>query len=197
MRKTLSIISTIIVLLIFLVTVLFISVSVMSYISKKPFKVFGVAYGVVETNSMHPMIRPGDFVLIGEQPFETYEIGDVIAFTSVSDVTIVHQIIDITEFGFETKGTNNIISDLEQEGYITEDRVLGKITYYGGHEFGAILLGSRADIIGVVVILIGIFFVIQIVGLVKQMKEKQKAAYQTDLEKLKAEIKKELEKTED
>lgn len=197
MKKTINILSTILVTLILIFTILFIAISAMSFISRKPVAVFGYSYGVVETNSMYPMIVPGDFVLIQKQSFSEYNIGDVIAYTSVENVTIIHQIISKVSYGVETKGINNANSDLGKEGFITEDRILGKVVNYGGHEIGGILINNRVTLITISVIIIGAGFIIQLISLVKQLIDKQKVQSEIDIEALKIEIEKELEEQKD
>lgn len=195
MKKLLGLLMVIATILIFLVTSLFIFVSLMSYITKKPFEVFGYSYGIVETRSMTPQIVPGDFVIIHTIDYDALNIGDTIAYTSVSNVTIVHQIIESTPSGFITQGINNHTSDFEVEGYITAERVLGKITWYGGHEVGAIIINNREAIIGSVVILIGVFFIVQIITMVRLMMKKQQLKQASDVEKLKQALREQIEKT--
>ncbi|HLT00431.1 MAG TPA: signal peptidase I [Acholeplasma sp.] len=195
MKKTLNIIGTILISIIILFTLTFVVLSVVSFVNKKPIKIMGYGYGVVETQSMTPMIVPGDFVIIQEQA--TYEIGDVIAYTSVEGITVVHQIIAETSFGFETKGINNEFSDVIREGYITLDRIQGKVTWYGGHELGYLIIDNRATLIGLSVILIGIVFIMQVVSVIKQKLAQQKLEHESDLEKLKEEVQKELEQSKE
>ena len=195
MKKTLNIIGTILISIIVLFTLTFVVISVVSFVNKKPIKIMGYGYGVVETNSMYPMIVPGDFVIIQEQA--TYEIGDVIAYTSVEGITVIHQIIDETNLGFETKGINNEFSDVIREGYIIQERIQGKVTWYGGHEVGFLIIDNRSLLLGISIILISIVFIMQIVSLVKVALAKQKLKHERKLEQLKEDLKKELEEKQD
>src|SRR5690606_27642348 len=93
MRKSIRVIQLILITIILLITALIVTVSFMSFISKKPVSILGYSYGVVETHSMEPMILVGDFVLIQDVDYTILEVNDVIAFKSVYGITIVHQII--------------------------------------------------------------------------------------------------------
>ncbi len=195
MKKSFKIISTILILSMIFILVVIVSLSFMSFITKKPVALFGYSYGVVETASMEPLIVPGDFVLIESMDPTTLKVGDVIAFKSVLGITIVHEIIYVHEVeGFITQGINNDVNDFEVEGYITHDEVIGKITHFGGHEIGSILIDSRLQIIGIIVIIVCIIFIIQSLHVIKLLMNRQKEKYASDLEKFKKELKENQEK---
>lgn len=182
------------ILMIVAVIVILVTLSFMSFITKKPSSIFGYSYGVVETASMEPLILPGDFVLIKKIDPSLLDVNDIIAFESVMGITIVHEIILVDDEGFITKGINNNEDDFEVEGYITYDRVIGQVTHFGGHQIGSILIDSRLQIIGIIVIIVCIIFIIQSLHVIKLIMEKQKKKYQTDLEKFKKELKEKQQK---
>lgn len=195
MKKTFKIIGIIFTVFIFIVTLSFVAITAVSFATRKPVLVFGYGYGLIETESMTPMILPGDFVLIQAVDYEDLVIDDVIAFTTLDGkYTIVHQIIDYKDGGLLTKGLHNQLDDEETHGIITEDRVIGKVVGFGGHEIGSIIINSRSLLIAVVIIIIAVIFMIQIVGFMKQLKAKEKAKLDEELKAYSEQLKKELEK---
>ncbi len=195
MKKTFKIIGIIFTLFIFIVTLSFVVITAISFTTRKPVLIFGYGYGLIETGSMTPMILPGDFVLIQEVEYDELKQYDVIAFTTQDgNYTIVHQIIDYKDGGLLTKGLNNDVDDESTHGIITADRVIGRVTAYGGHEIGSIIINSRSLLIAVVIILIAIIFITQIIGFMKQLKAKQKAKLDEELKEYSEALKRELQK---
>jgi len=196
MKKTKRITQRILVTFIIFITIIFVTMSVMSQITKKPFSILGTSYGVVQTPSMTPLIIVGDFVVMNEVPFENLVTGDIIAFHSVDQKVVVHEIIS-TEPGITTKGLNNSNDDFKTEGYITKDKYIAKVVWYGGSFIGRFLVDQRLLVIGIIVILISVIFIIQIMMLIYQMMDRQQYKYKTDLEKYKASIKENKNKRQD
>lgn len=194
MRKSIRVIQLILITLILLITALIVTVSFMSFISKKPVSILGYSYGVVETHSMEPMILVGDFVLIQDVDYTTLEVNDVIAFKSVYGITIVHQIISKHDEGFITKGINNPEDDFATEGYITADEYIGKVTQFGGNFIGKFIVDSRLVFIGIIIIICLVLFIIQGYNILKQLFMKQKLKYEKDLADYKKELLESLEK---
>jgi len=162
----------------------------MSAITKKPFSILGTSYGLVQTPSMEPKIVVGDFVIMHETNYEALQIGDVIAFESKDGSrVIIHEIIEIHEEGYITKGLNNTDSDFDTEGYITSDKYLAKVVWFGGSFIGKFLVNQRLLVIGIIILFIFLIFIIQAIVLILQLLERQKYKYKTDLEKYKEELK--------
>lgn len=66
----------------------------------------------VESESMEPTLYRGDLVIVRSISPETLQIGDIIIFeSSMSDIPVVHRIVNIGfsggELKFTTKGDNN------------------------------------------------------------------------------------------
>ena len=163
--------------------------SVMSQITKKPFSILGVSYGIVLTPSMEPKIHVGDFVVMNDVTYDDLNIGDVIAFTSVDNRVIIHEIISEHPEGYITQGVNNDESDFDNEGYITEDRYLSKVVWSGGSFIGKYLVNERLLVIGIIILIIAIIFIAQLLMIIYQITERQKYKHKTDLEKYKQELK--------
>src|SRR5690554_654623 len=189
MKKTINHSKRIIVTIIIFLTLIFITMSVMSQITKKPFSILGVSYGIVLTPSMEPKIHVGDFVIMNDVAYDNLNIGDVIAFTSVDNRVIIHEIISEHPEGYITQGVNNDESDFDTEGYITEDRYLSKVVWSGGSFIGKYLVNERLLVIGIIILIIAIIFIAQLLMIIYQITERQKYKHKTDLEKYKQELK--------
>ena len=189
MKKTINHSKRIIVTIIIFLTLIFITMSVMSQITKKPFSILGVSYGIVLTPSMEPKIYVGDFVVMNDVAYDNLNIGDVIAFTSVDNRVIIHEIISEHPEGYITQGVNNDESDFDNEGYITEDRYLSKVVWSGGSFIGKYLVNERLLVIGIIILIIAIIFIAQLLMIIYQITERQKYKHKTDLEKYKQELK--------
>ncbi|CCV64120.1 Signal peptidase I [Alteracholeplasma palmae J233] len=181
-----------------IILVIFLIFNLISLTRKKPIPIFGYRYSLVVSDSMKQEIPKGSYILYKEQ--EKYELTDIIVYESKYDHRlIVHEIINITSNGFETKGTNNHVSDQKrtdayQEDYIKGNQILGKVI---GHSnlfgLGNILLNKTGNIILFVIAIIFILFIIQVHELIKHLKKRQEEKYKKELEK---EVKKELEEIE-
>lgn len=189
MKKTINHSKRIIVTIIIFFTLIFVTMSVMSQITKKPFSILGVSYGIVLTPSMEPQIHVGDFVIMNDVTYDDLNIGDVIAFTSVGNRVIIHEIISEHPEGYITQGVNNDESDFDTEGYITEDRYLSKVVWSGGSFIGKYLVNERLLVIGIIILIIAIIFIAQLLMIIYQITERQKYKHKTDLEKYKQELK--------
>ena len=189
MKKTINHSKRIIVTIIIFFTLIFVTMSVMSQITKKPFSILGVSYGIVLTPSMEPKIDVGDFVVMNDVAYDNLNIGDVIAFTSVDNRVIIHEIISEHPEGYITQGVNNDESDFDTEGYITEDRYLSKVVWSGGSFIGKYLVNERLLVIGIIILIIAIIFIAQLLMIIYQITERQKYKHKTDLEKYKQELK--------
>ena len=188
MKTTIKLVQTILFILIIFLTLTFVTMSLMSQITRRPFMVLGYSYGLVQTASMEPDIRVGDFVIMSEVPYDDLNVGDVIAFKSVAEIVVIHEIISEHPDGFITKGINNNDTDFMLEGYITESQYLAKVTWAGGSFVGIYLVDQRLLVIGIVVLLIAVIFIIQIMSIIYQLLDRQHAKYEKDLSEYKKEI---------
>lgn len=87
-------------------------------------KPFGIEALIVQSNSMSPIFRKRDIIIIQEQ--KEYKIGDIVTYKANTGELITHRIIEKTENGFYTKGDNNNTKD-EKEIYNQD--VIGKVVY--------------------------------------------------------------------
>lgn len=89
------------------------------------YDVFGHRLYVIMSGSMEPTIHVGDAIVTRES--KTYEVGDVIAFTNVGEIT-AHRIIKkyTTEQGplYQTQGDNN---NVEDKGMVQDTQIKGKV----------------------------------------------------------------------
>jgi signal peptidase len=125
----------------------------------------------VESGSMEPVLYRGDFVIVRGVDPATLQVGDIVIYdaasldSTISDVPIVHRIIDIQnesgELYFFTKGDNNPGPDY---GNRTSDdiiaKVIGSIRYLG---FLTLLLLEPIVGLGSVIVLIVVFLVTSVV----------------------------------
>lgn len=99
---------------------------IVSSINGKDFNILGYKAYIVETNSMEPIIKVGDIVIIKKVKAEKLNQGDVITFTREGEV-ITHRItkIDVEESGtkYITKGDNNNTEDTIK---VEHEDILGK-----------------------------------------------------------------------
>ena len=178
-----------------LIIITFLTLNMLSFIKKEPIKLFGYRYSVVVTNSMEKTIPVGSYIFYKE--IDDYQVHDVIVFKSkYGKRLIVHEIINITEQGFETKGNNNQLSDqdpsnLHKEDYITTDNILGKVTYsttlFG---IGKLFVTQQSTILLIVIAVTFILFISYLISFIKELKLRQEEKI---LEQLKNEIKEEQE----
>lgn len=198
MKKTFKVIGYSLLILIMSLLLLFVVITVISFVNKKPVMVFGVGYAIVETDSMYPTIIPGDYVLVKETNFDELEVGDIIAFwTPDYTYVVVHEIAREADGGYVTRGINpansDYVDDEDTYGIITQERVVGKIIVHGGHLFGSLILDSRALLLTIVILAIGIIFILQIVDVIKHARARHKAKLEQDMEAYKENLLKELE----
>lgn len=120
MKKILKVISDILIVLIFSVLLLsFGSASVSKYRTGVP-SVFGFSVVQVLSPSMtNSGINVGDYYLIENK--DNYYVGDVIAFHRNNEIWF-HEIINLTEDGYVTKGSSNINPD---SGVVLKKEIVG------------------------------------------------------------------------
>ena len=133
MKKLKKIIDIILVILIY--NIVLVSISCMNKI--EPITILGYRAYIITSNSMEPIIKKGDVVIVKNTKEEEIKTNDIITFKKKDEI-ITHRIIDInkTETGtmYTTKGDNNNIEDMERifynniEGkYILTIPILGNI----------------------------------------------------------------------
>jgi len=88
---------------------------------------FGYQMRVVKSGSMEPEIKTGDIAIVNTNvPFDSVEVGDVVAFRIATGEMVTHRVIEIANVDgqkyFMTKGDNVEIAD----GYTTNIQ-----NYYG------------------------------------------------------------------
>ncbi|VEU80629.1 signal peptidase I [Haploplasma axanthum] len=188
MKKILSYILSAITLLILIISIIFVILNIKGVKDNTPIKIFGYRYSLVVSDSMNPSIQKGDYVIYEE--FDEYNLKDVIVYRSKTDnKLIVHEIVEETSFGFKTKGSNNKINDFNYEGYITNDRILGKVVKVTALlGIGRLFTSNKSMVIMIVVIVSFGIIVWQIVDITKALKEKTKEKYQKELEDYKKEL---------
>lgn len=131
--------------------------------------IFGYTYSVVPTESMKPIINPGDSVVGKKVKYETLELGDdVIYYNDELGIFIVHRIIGSDENGFIVKGVNNPVQD---EIRVTEDNYIAKVVWHGTFaNIGELVVNNRGTIFLLLVAVLmliagnGIFDIIRIIN---------------------------------
>ncbi len=103
------------VLVAFMLVILASNIYVMIISSKKTGthpSVFGFSTAVVVSGSMEPAVGIDDLIVIKSQ--RSYEVGDVITFSSSGKLPVTHRIVAINEDGsFQTKGDANNGADVQ------------------------------------------------------------------------------------
>lgn len=93
--------------------------------------IMGYRIFYVPTESMVPVINPGDFVVGIPVDYEDVRVGDIVTYKSQSrGTTICHRVIERTEEGLVFKGDNNEEADAELVG---DDEVGYKIVRIYSH----------------------------------------------------------------
>ncbi|MEM1628418.1 MAG: signal peptidase I [Desulfurococcaceae archaeon] len=102
---------------------------------------------VVKGNSMLPLLREGDIVIIIKANAEEIKPGDIIVYKA-GDKLIIHRVIEIRRMSgdlyFVTKGDNNPMSDFiyfDNLIGIHHSRVVGKVFSINQHVFKIPYLG--------------------------------------------------------
>ena len=87
---------------------------------------------VIVSNSMVPTIDVDDAILVKREKNNSYNIGDIISFSSSDSryegLIITHRIvgIDDSNYSFITKGDNNLIQD---KSPVLADNIYGKVVF--------------------------------------------------------------------
>jgi len=173
MKKTLKYLLAIISILFLIILIIFIVLNIIGLKRREPIKVFNHYYSLVVSSSMEDEIKKGDFIIY--RSAEEYHEDDVIVYKSRDkEILIVHKIIKETDEGFITKGVNNANDDFQFEGYITNDRIIGKVTkilpLFG---IGKLFVNNQQIIVLLVIITSTIFIIWSVIDIIKIYKTKE------------------------
>lgn len=172
-KKTLNIIETFLILLIALICI----VSILQSTLFQNKNIFGYHTYVIASNSMYPVLKYGDVILVKETDFNTINKGDIITYYGkegeLKDKIITHEVIDILKENettvLKTKGRANTGVD----PYVYKEQVYGKFAY----RFTLISLLSHIirDKIGFVICILipfSILFILEFISVTKEIKRK-------------------------
>lgn len=84
-------------------------------------KPFGIEVLRVMSDSMNPIFKKNDIIIIQEQ--NEYKVGDIVAFVTSDGNIVTHRIIEKNENEFYTKGDNNNTKD---KTIIYKNNIIGK-----------------------------------------------------------------------
>ena len=172
-KKALNIIETFLILLIALICI----VSILQSTLFQNKNIFGYHTYVIASNSMYPVLKYGDVVLVKETDFNTINKGDIITYYGkegeVKDKIITHEVIDILKENdttvLKTKGRANTGVD----PYVYKDQVYGEFVY----RFTLLSLLSKIirDKIGFIICILipfSILFILEFISVTKEVKRK-------------------------
>ena len=89
--------------------------------SEMNIKPFGIQALRVMSDSMSPVFKKNDIIIIQEQ--NEYKVGDIVTYITDDGNIVTHRIIEENENGFYTKGDNNNAKD---EALIYPNNIIGK-----------------------------------------------------------------------
>lgn len=183
-NKILSVISNI---LIILVVVLALVVSITSITAKANGGVpdlFGHTAFSIQTDSMNPTIKSGDYIFGEKCDPETLEVGDVITYFTVIEnqkVINTHRIVAIVDQGgfkyFQTQGDNKVTNPEPDELLVDFDDVISKYNGTRIPVMGSVLdfLGTKLGFFLFIVLPVLLYTLYQIYKLIAVILHNQKA----------------------
>ncbi len=138
--------------------------------------IFGYSYMTVASQSMEPVIKKYDFIIVKNT--KDVKIDDFISFYyDVDNDGIIevntHKIIEMTGDNITTWGVNNNPSNVEK---ISKDDVVGKVVYtstFLGQIFSLNFIQNKSIVLGIIIFTLIIFIIIQIINIKKILKEKE------------------------
>lgn len=141
---------------------------------------FGYRPAIILTGSMEPEIMQYGIVLLKDCEYEDVQVGDVVAYSTMDaetdeEIHIVHEVIDITEEGLVTKGTNNNTPDPYP---VTKDMVYAEVVWHTNILNTLYYNPSLIIFSGIFVIAAVVFFVV----LRKLLKERKAEKLKMDSE---------------
>lgn len=106
----------------------------------------GYGNAVVISGSMEPEISVGDMIIVKAE--DNYKIGDVVVYHSNRSL-ITHQIVEINENGYVTKGiANNVVDPI-----VKSKQVVGKVVFViDGVGYIVDFLQSPIGLIGIILL---------------------------------------------
>ena len=158
-------------LIIFSIVFLIIGTRIVS--SGKNVKIFGYSFSVVVTESMYPVIKANDIIIIKDYDYSKLKVGDIIVYYNEEyNINVVHRIVKINaDSTYTTKGDNNA---LEDSFPITKDIFIGKVVKYGNFlGIGNVISQYRWAIIIAIVLIFVYIINSELVSFIKLQKQKQ------------------------
>lgn len=149
----------------------------LNFTSKKSIPAIG-KYSLlsVKGDSMYPVIKNGDLIVINRKYQTNYKVNDIISFMdSDRQIIVTHKIVEIVgendEYKYLTKGINNTNIDGD---YVLENEIIGKYENVKIPFVGFIVNFASTTIgyIILVVIPLGILLFIAIYRLMKEFNKK-------------------------
>lgn len=191
-------ISSILVIAIFSLCILFMVVNLVVQRNHKLMYIFGYSYSVVPTQSMEPVIERDDVVLIKNKSYGDVHVdpedGDIIVYyNSELKIFVIHRAIAYFPDGsIQTKGDNNAASDTI---HVTEELYRGTASAWGEClGLGKLVNNGRNILFAVVVFALCFFMISEIVDVVKAIINKAKEQAKKDQELTEEEMEKERER---
>ena len=172
-KKALNIIETFLILLIALICI----VSILQSTLFQNKNIFGYHTYVIASNSMYPVLKYGDVVLVKETDFNTINKGDIITYYGkegeVKDKIITHEVIDILKENdttvLKTKGRANTGVD----PYVYKDQVYGEFVYrFTLLSFLSKIIRDKLGFIICILIPFSILFILEFISVTKEVKRK-------------------------
>lgn len=139
---------------------------------------FGYKTYVVASDSMNPVLKKGDVIVIEDIDYDKIEIDDIITYQGlvgdVKDKVITHKVIDIFYEEdvrvLRTRGINNKIIDPN----VYEEQVYGKyLCRLGLISFVNKIISDKIGFILFIVIPLGVLVILEIVNMKKEIKRKE------------------------
>ena len=139
---------------------------------------FGYKTYVVASDSMNPVLKKGDVIVIEVVDYDEIEIDDIITYQGlvgdVKDKVITHKVIDIFYEEdvrvLRTRGINNKIIDPN----VYEEQVYGKyLCRLGLISFVNKIISDKIGFILFIVIPLGVLVILEIVNMKKEIKRKE------------------------
>ena len=121
MKKKISKITFIILLIVLVLTIFYLKNKIQPLI----IKLFGYSILTIDSGSMMPELKVGDAIIIKE--YKNYNVGDIITYRIDNKYLVTHRIIEKTEKGYITKGDYNNVKDNE---IIEASRIEGKVIFH-------------------------------------------------------------------
>ncbi len=172
--KIISIVGKTTYYLLFGIIILFLVFNVYNIFANKFFKqqvpkVFGYAYQLVLTDSMkgtEPDSFPGHTLIVIKEQDE-YKVGDIVTFSTESEITTTHRIVGEEDGMFITKGDYNNANDIKP---LDKKNIHGKVIWHS-EIVGKFLVYVRTPL-GIIVLLSIGFLMLYLPGVLSEKKKK-------------------------